>query len=98
MKVKNEMPGIDSCAATQCAYNIGKNCHARAITIGHAQTPGCDTFFTVDQHNKETKRIAGVGACKVASCEFNDDYECSAASIMVGYRDTITQCLTFSKK
>jgi hypothetical protein len=98
MKVKNEMPAVNSCAATQCAYNVEKNCHARAITVGHAQEPGCDTFFGVQQHSKEKKRIAGVGACKVTACKFNEDYECSAEGIIVGYKGSNTRCLTFSKR
>src|SRR5689334_4450220 len=98
MKVINEMPAIGSCAATQCAYNVNKNCHARAITVGHAQSPGCDTFLGVRQHSKETSRIAGVGACKVTSCKFNEDFECSAESVVVGYKGNHINCLTFSKR
>jgi len=97
MKVRNEMPAVGSCEVTQCAYNVSKNCHARAITVGDAQNPNCDTYLGIPQRSRETQRIAGVGACKVTGCKFNDDFECSAESILVGYRGTRINCLTFSK-
>jgi hypothetical protein len=95
MKITTEMPAVTRCAATQCAYNVNKNCHARAITVGDATRPGCDTFFSAPQHNKEAKRIAGVGACKISQCKFNDDYECVAENITVGYSDDQVNCLAF---
>lgn len=98
MKVNNEMPSVGSCAAVKCAYNVNQSCHARAVTIGHVNTPGCDTFLEGDRHCKETHRIAGVGACKVDQCKLNDDYECLAETIQVGFHEKSIKCLTFIHK
>jgi hypothetical protein len=38
-----EMPDVDGCDATECAYNMKGDCHARAITVGDGVHPGCDT-------------------------------------------------------
>jgi hypothetical protein len=98
MKMVLELPVISQCSVTRCAYNNDRQCHAKAITVGHGTTPGCDTFFTESQHTTEVTRSAGVGACKVAACRYNRDYECSAASIQVGYREDGVRCLTFARK
>lgn len=95
MKVMVELPKVSSCAVESCVYNNGQACHARAITVGDEQRPGCDTFFTSSEHARDTKTIAGVGACKVAACQFNKDFECAAKEIEVGYRGSDILCLTF---
>lgn len=100
MQVTIDMPRVASCAVTNCAYNKESSCHARAITIGDARRPGCDTFLDSSNHCSETKRIAGVGACKVADCRHNRDFECDASEIEVGYagpgKDVL--CLTFAQR
>lgn len=98
MKVTIEMPSVSKCTATQCAYNSGQKCHAKAITVGDEQNPGCDTFFQVSGHSREVSRIAGVGACKISVCQYNSDYECAAQNIEVGVSKGSIQCLTFRQK
>jgi hypothetical protein len=98
MKVSNEMSPVRACDATRCAYNVNQSCHAKAVTIGDLNDPGCDTFLDAPTHNKETRRIAGVGACKVSVCKFNDDLECTADTIAVGYAGTKVKCLTFAAR
>lgn len=95
MKLTIDMPLVAECAVSECAYNIGKACHARAITIGDGIHPGCDTFFGNAQHAHDTKHKAGVGACKVSGCRHNDDYECTAPKISVGYQGQDISCLSF---
>lgn len=93
-----EMPVVSVCEATQCAYNVNRGCHAKAITVGDGSNPDCDTFFASMQHNKEARRQAGVGACKVTGCKFNRDFECNADSIQVGFADQKVNCLTFTPR
>ena len=96
MKMTIDMPIVSHCTVSQCTYNVNNNCHAKAITIGDAARPGCDTFFAASAHNRETKRISGVGACKVSQCKHNNDYECSATNIDVGYSSDKILCLKFA--
>lgn len=91
-----EMPMVTKCLATTCAYNKASNCHARAITIGNAIIPGCDTFLTGTVHTRQTGQTAGVGACKTANCKFNEDLECTADSIHVGVIRNEANCMTFA--
>lgn len=95
MKITLEMPSISKCGATQCAYNVGQLCHAKAITVGDEQNPGCDTFFGAQGHSRDVTRVAGVGACKVSQCQYNSDYECVAKNIEVGISKDQVHCLTY---
>jgi hypothetical protein len=95
MKLTIDMPVVSECAATECAYNVGMSCHARAITIGDGVHPGCDTFLGAASHAHDTSRTAGVGACKVTGCRHNDDFECTASKITVGFMGQDVNCLTF---
>ncbi len=91
-----EMPLVTKCMATTCAYNVNSNCNARAITIGDAQHPACDTYLTGSLHAKPAKQVAGIGACKTATCKFNENLECTADTINVGMFKSEASCLTFS--
>lgn len=98
MKTKTiEMPDVIGCDASNCAYNTGNACRARAITIGDGTFPGCDTFsgWLNDQKVKAT-RVAGVGACKIAGCRYNEDLECEADSIVVATSSAPPACQTFA--
>ncbi len=95
MKLTIDMPLVAECAVSDCAYNVGKACHARAITIGDGVHPECDTFFGSSGHAHDTNRKAGVGACKVTGCMHNEDYECAAPKITVGYKGKDINCLSF---
>lgn len=92
----SDMSEVAECTIAQCAYNVSKACHARAITIGDGVHPGCDTFFKSAIHASNGHTQAGVGACKVANCVHNDDFECQADSIRVGNRGTTVECLTYT--
>lgn len=99
MKFTLEMPSVSKCAVTECAYNVEKRCHAKAITVGNGQSPGCDTaFLGVQSHSRDTKRIAGVGACKVSQCQYNSDFECAAKDIEVGFAQNKVNCLTYQSR
>ena len=95
-KIVIEMPLVSRCDVTQCGYNLSQHCHAKAITIGDLENPGCDTFFKERMHNKEAKRMAGVGACKVSDCRYNEDFECNADKISVGFISKNINCLTYT--
>lgn len=90
-----EMPEVQGCTATNCAYNTNRACHAKAITVGASTTPGCATFLPQSGHVSDVQRQAGVGACKVSDCQFNRDLECTAESIQVGVSATGVHCLTY---
>lgn len=98
MEISVKMPPVSNCSVTQCAYNVSQKCHARAITVGDAQNPACDTYFTAPKHSAAIQRVAGVGACKVTSCKFNRDYECSAEGIQVGFHSNAIHCLTYTPR
>lgn len=96
MKLSIEMPIVARCSVNACAYNVNAGCHARAITIGHGRTPGCDTFLDSQVHTHAQGTTAGVGACKVSDCVHNKDFECSAAQISVGHAGAGLACLTYA--
>ena len=93
-----EMPEVKKCDLSDCGYNVNSNGHAKAITVGDYSNPGCDTFFGIERHTKETNWIVGVGACKVSDCKFNDDYECMAKDISVGLKKGKVNCLAFTAR
>ena len=93
-----EMPMVADCSASNCAYNANSKCHCRAITVGDATHPGCDTFLGGAKHTKQTKLIAGIGACKMGNCQFNDDLECMAENIQVGMVGSKANCMTFAAR
>lgn len=98
MKVTLDMPIVSGCDATDCAYNVERGCHARAITVGDGDSPRCDTFLGASSHTGMTSLTAGVGACKVSVCSHNRDFECMAADIGVGTAGGEVHCLTFSPR
>ncbi len=98
MKITLDIPVVSECSVSECAYNVNKACHARAITIGDGVHPGCDTYLGSAGHTKSVQQSAGVGACKVIGCRYNGDYECNAESINVGYRESQIHCLTYQPR
>ena len=90
-----EMPEVNTCEVSQCAYNLDNTCNARAITIGDGEHAQCDTFFNSSPHTKG-RHSAGVGACKVVGCSYNTDYECQANDISIGMVNNEAMCLTYS--
>lgn len=97
MRVKLEMAGVAGCEATECAYNGGCSCHARAITVGDTTHPDCDTFLASERHGGDAD-AGGVGACKVEACTHNRALECEAREIRVGHRNGRVECLTFEAR
>ena len=98
MHITIDMPAVEECDATGCAYNVDRACHARAITIGHGVHPGCDTYLAKSEHVHDEHACAGVGACKVEVCKHNQELECSAPSIRVGLHGDEGQCGTFERR
>ncbi|HEY0720690.1 MAG TPA: DUF1540 domain-containing protein [Gammaproteobacteria bacterium] len=95
MELTIDMPLIRHCDVSECIYNRQSACHAKAITIGDAATPACDTFLSASGHVKNATIQAGVGACKVSGCNYNADFECSAQSISVGHSGGNSLCMTY---
>jgi hypothetical protein len=94
-----EMPEVLRCAASQCLYNTNGACHAKAITVGNALSPDCDTFLDSKVHARNIQLHAGVGACKVSGCRYNQDFECTAGNgIEVGFASSQVRCLTFEPR
>lgn len=84
------------CKVTECAYNQGKQCHAKAITVGseHAM---CDTFM--NGAGKGGVQSTGlVGACHMSGCKYNSSLECSAPGIHVGAHVDHADCETYSQR
>ena len=93
-----DMPIVSECLASECAYNVGMNCHAKAITVGNSLHAGCDTFFSGSGHTKATTLTAGIGACKSTNCTFNEDLECTTDSIRVAPAGQEVNCMTYSPR
>jgi hypothetical protein len=91
-----EIPAVQGCAVTECAYNSGSECHAKAITIGDSLHPGCDTYMDGNSGHTGNGDVAGVGACKVTGCAYNDDLECGAQGVSVGLQSGMATCMTYS--
>lgn len=95
------MPVVQNCSVTRCAYNNENTCHAKAITVGDGQCPGCDTFLDMPDPSTHTAQpgcTAGVGACKVSSCQFNTDYACTADNITVAIPGKRALCATYASR
>lgn len=97
MRITIEVPSVLSCEATHCAYNVDKNCHAPAITVGDGAHPSCDTFLPSSTHTASAA-TAGVGACKVSACHYNQDLTCSASGVHIGRHDEHADCFTFEPR
>lgn len=95
MKFSLEMAKVARCEVTQCAYNVERSCHAKAITVGDGVHAGCDTFLASERHTADDIPQAGVGACKVAVCRHNVELECAAREIVVGADEKGALCVTF---
>ncbi|MHB1216050.1 MAG: DUF1540 domain-containing protein [Thiobacillus sp.] len=93
-----DMPIVSECLASECAYNVDMNCHAKAITVGNSLHAGCDTFFPGSGHTKATSRTAGIGACKSTNCTFNEDLECTTESIRVAPAAQEINCMTYAPR
>jgi hypothetical protein len=98
MKITLDIPAVQVCDATSCAYNVEHNCHAVAITVGDGIHAACDTFFASDHHARDRSGPAGVGACKVTGCRYNSDLECSAGAIHVNVHANHADCGTYAPR
>lgn len=96
MKKTLELSIIQSCEAVECAYNLARSCHARAITVGDGAHPACDTFFPRAAHVQDHAASGGVGACKVSACKHNVDLECTAELVHIGHHSNHADCFTFA--
>lgn len=97
------MPVVQNCSVSECAYNAGNACHAKAITIGDNGNPRCDTYLCIStpapaNHMSNSLPTAGVGACKVDACTHNTDYECTADAISVGHENDLIKCLSYAHR
>jgi uncharacterized protein DUF1540 len=94
-----QMPKISMCDVNDCSYNLNKQCHALAITVGGPEVCACcDTYLDAAQKGGDAGTIGGVGACKVDSCSFNSSFECSAPGIKVGLIQGHADCTTFNPR
>ena len=94
MKLMVEMPEVSECTAEDCAYNMNKLCHARAITVGDEAGCKCDTMLKSQAHISRSEP-AGVGACRVIGCMHNEDFLCQADGIRVDVQGRKADCMTF---
>lgn len=95
------MPLVKNCSVGKCAYNTENRCHAKAITVGDGQCPGCDTFLDMPSpaaHTKQPGCTAGVGACKVSNCQFNTGYACTASDITIAIPGSHALCATYAPR
>lgn len=94
MKLMVEMPEVSQCTAEECAYNMSKMCHARAITVGDEAGHMCDTMLKSQTHTRRPEP-AGVGACRAVQCQHNEDFLCQADGIRVSMQEGKADCATF---
>ncbi|MDX1972527.1 MAG: DUF1540 domain-containing protein [Candidatus Sumerlaeia bacterium] len=86
---------VQTCNATDCAFNQAKACHAEAVTI---QADACLTYTKSSTKGGSVMKVANVGACKAAGCVHNANLMCTAASVMIGLRGGSVSCLNFSER
>lgn len=92
------MPKVLSCSVTECAYNINRECHTPAITVGNGGHASCDTYYRNPERGGDNDIIGGVGACKSYECKFNQRFECFAPGINVGWHSEHADCQTFNRR
>ncbi len=94
-----QMPKVQKCEVSQCAYNRSQTCHALAITVGDGAHPACDTFCVASSKGGDSNATGCVGACKVSICKFNSNLECQAQSItVVNHQQKCADCGTFQPR
>ncbi|OQA04128.1 MAG: hypothetical protein BWY69_00098 [Planctomycetes bacterium ADurb.Bin401] len=96
-----QMPHVQTCDMTDCAYNKHNQCHASAITVGDAETNSamCDTFWSKSQSSckaGDPTQMGHVGACRMSECMYNDRLQCAAAGVTVGHKSEKACCMTFN--
>ena len=89
---------ISGCAATDCSFNMHRECHAMAITVGDGACAMCDTYTRSGPKGGSPEIIGGVGACREGDCKFNKSFECAAGSIFIGMHDDHAECKTYTKR
>lgn len=96
MTSTQDMPQVQGCTASACAYNQDSTCHAGAITIAgdHAH---CGTFVEISFRGG-LDRAGVVGACHRSECTFNDKLECTASSVRIGADADVADCLTYEAR
>jgi len=92
------MPQVRECAMEMCSYNVSKQCHAGAITIGDTVCPMCDTYVDGESKAGYASTLGQVGACKVSQCEYNKSLECHASRIDVSLHSGHPDCATYEPK
>jgi hypothetical protein len=92
-----KMPKISACTVTDCSYNMQRQCHALAITVGGPEDvcACCDTYLHADKKGGVADMTGSVGACKVEECTFNKAFECAAPGIKVEMHQGHADCTTF---
>lgn len=95
MKKIIEVPEVQRCEVSECAYNRQNACHALAITVGDLTGHLCDTSISMGRHTQH-KGTAGIGACRAVDCIHNDDFECQADGVRIGMPGGQAECTTFS--
>lgn len=94
-----QMPEIKQCNVEKCAYNRMGECHALAITVGHASSPMCDTFWETGTKGGDPEQKGHVGACHMSNCMFNESLECQAGDgVSVGMNGSEPDCMTFQTR
>ncbi|MHB9155634.1 MAG: DUF1540 domain-containing protein [Endomicrobiales bacterium] len=92
-----DMVNVIDCSAVNCVYNVNKQCHTMAITVGsdHAR---CESFMEQTQKEGVMDLTGRVGACHVGNCQFNESLECHASGIHVNPHSGHADCMTFNPK
>ncbi|MFC0006013.1 DUF1540 domain-containing protein [Micromonospora siamensis] len=98
MTAAMEMPRVQECVATSCAYNQTNACHAFAITIGSSDHAHCHTFIDMPVRGGIETLVAQVGACQRSDCRHNSELECHAPSIRVGPDNDGADCMTYAAR
>lgn len=94
--MENTMPKVMQCTVETCVYNLDRNCHAMAITMGDlGGEPACYTYFISEMSGHVPNDTAGVGACKLVDCKFNKNFECGSSGISVEMRNGEPDCLNY---
>jgi hypothetical protein len=92
-----EMVKVVDCSVTDCAYNVNKQCHTIAITVG-SDCARCDAYMHSMNKGGEMDVTGEVGSCHMADCQFNQSLECNAPGIHVAKHSGHADCNTYKMK
>ncbi len=91
------MPKVETCDATDCAYNVEGVCHTMAINVA-GPTPTCNTYTPGESKAGIEFIVAGVGSCSMKDCVYNEHLECTQENVHIAGKGDQTLCNSYTQR